>query len=85
MDQNNNNETRDFAFYLRCFFGIFGHWILAILQTIFPFLLRRKSVKDEIVLITGAGKLRFEILSELEAFLTSLCVHRCAISNPYIY
>lgn len=55
MDNNNNNETRDWPFLLKNFFGIFGYWFLAILQTIFPFLLKRKSVKDDVILITGSG------------------------------
>ena len=42
-------------FYLIKFINVFVHWFLAIVQTIFPFLKKRKNVKDEIVLITGAG------------------------------
>jgi len=55
MDRNNNNLTRDFLFYLNNFLGIFGYWLLAIIETICPFMTKRKSVKDEIILITGAG------------------------------
>lgn len=56
MDQNNNEATvRDFWFQMRNFFGIFGYWILAIIETLCPFIVKRKSVENEIVLITGAG------------------------------
>ena len=55
MDPNNNEETRNFAFFAKNILGIFAHWIVAIVQTILPFAFKRKSVKDEIVLITGAG------------------------------
>lgn len=55
MDPNNNEESRNFAFFAKNILGIFVHWIVAIVQTILPFAFKRKSVKDEIVLITGAG------------------------------
>ena len=55
MDPNNNEDARDFAFFAKNILGIFTHWIVAIVQTILPFTSSRKSVKDEIVLITGAG------------------------------
>lgn len=55
MDPNNNEETRNFAFYAKNILGIFYYWIVAIVQTILPFAFGRKSVKDEIILITGAG------------------------------
>lgn len=55
MDPNNNEENRNLAFYAKNIFGIFAHWIVAIVQTLLPFAFPRKSVQGEIVLITGAG------------------------------
>lgn len=55
MDRNNNEEVRDFYFFLSNIVGIFAYWLLAIIQTICPFLIKRKSINGEIVLITGAG------------------------------
>lgn len=43
------------SFYLLNTVQFFVHWFVAILQTFFPFLKPKKSVKDEIILITGAG------------------------------
>jgi len=42
-------------FYLINFLNVFAHWFLAIVYTIFPFFKRPKNVKNEIILITGAG------------------------------
>jgi len=74
MDPNNNEVERDFFFYVRTTLGIFGYWIIAILQTIFPFMIKRKSVDGEIVLITGAGQGLGQLLSIEFAKLNAIIV-----------
>ena len=48
-------DNNSWSFYLLNSINVFVHWFVAIVQTIFPFLKPKKSVKDEIILITGAG------------------------------
>ena len=45
----------NWSFYVVNLINVFVHWFIAIVQTFLPFLKPKKSVKDEIILITGAG------------------------------
>lgn len=49
-------DNNSCSFYLVNSINVLIHWFIAIVQTFFPFLKRKKSVKDEIILITGAGQ-----------------------------
>jgi len=74
MDSNNNDVVKDAKFYLKNFFAIFGNWFLAIVYTIFPFLLKRKSVENKVILITGAGSGLGQLLSVEFAKLGAIIV-----------
>ena len=68
MDENS------FSFYFLNFIYLFVNWFIAILQTFFPFLKIKKNVKDEVILITGAGSGIGQLLSVEFAKLGAIIV-----------